>query len=168
VKYPYIIGVNNDGFEVWVFVELKDNMSLSIIGAEIDRASPGNGGSTGQINPIGDMQLWSDGWTPVLVDELNAIWERWHLNPMRAGSPDQEAYLRTQPRPPSPGQYDWIKEQLANVNLDPDPTYMGTNGRPYWYGSEWIEEELEPGVAGFLMRLPKGYVNDSEIPTEYM
>jgi hypothetical protein len=69
-----------------------------------------------------------------------AIWERWHLNDMKAGTLAQEAYLRANPvnaiYPES--HYTKACEMLAAAGLNPD------NG--YKYGSQWLKEELPPEV----------------------
>ncbi len=74
------------------------------------------------------------------VQRMRAIWERWHLNDMCAGSPAQEEYLRAHPveykYPES--HYDKACEVLRAVGLHPDNGYL--------YGSRWLREELPPEV----------------------
>lgn len=76
------------------------------------------------------------------VKRIHEIWQRWHLNHMRAGSPRQRAYLETQTFPGYPlSHYTWACEVLAAAGLQPDNEYIH-NGKPYSYGSAWLHEEL--------------------------
>ena len=69
-----------------------------------------------------------------------AVWERWHLNDMKAGTLAQEQYLREHPvtavYPES--HYEKASEALTAAGLNPD------NG--YKYGSAWLREELPADV----------------------
>jgi hypothetical protein len=81
------------------------------------------------------------GWTAEDLEDLRAIWERWHLNDMRAGSEVQEQHLRSLKFqgiecPPYPASYlDWARSELAKAGLEPD-----ADG--YSYGCEWKREPL--------------------------
>ena len=77
------------------------------------------------------------------VRRMLAIWRKYHLNDMRAGTPAQMAELeRRSTEYPNDGKYyEWAKSVLAEAGLDPDPNYVH-NGVPYRYGSAWIKEEL--------------------------
>ncbi len=81
------------------------------------------------------------------AQRMLAIWERWHLNHMRAGSPAQEAYLRehvvTVSYPAT--HFDVASKALAAAGLNPDPNYLH-NGKPYIYGTAWLAEEMPPEV----------------------
>lgn len=104
------------------------------------------------------------GWTPGHVKKLREIWERWHLNDMRAGSPAQEEFLRNNPlseeqlkehaqRTGYRYGYDYYRasqEHLANAGLDPDPNFRGG----YRYGSAHVHEDVPPDVLKFLASLP--------------
>lgn len=76
-----------------------------------------------------------------------AIWERWHLNDTKAGSPAQEEWLRQNPvsavYPES--HYEKASAALAGAGLNPDPAHLH-NGKPYAYGSAWLREELPADV----------------------
>lgn len=64
-----------------------------------------------------------------------AIWKRWHLNDMRAGTPAQEAWLR---------QYGHGKDYTETLAKLTEAGYNPDNG--YVYGSKWLTEELPPEV----------------------
>lgn len=77
------------------------------------------------------------------VQRMRSIWQRWHLNDMRAGSPAQEAWLRDNPIPEAEYQYPKSYyvvacEKLAAAGLNPD------NG--YSYGHAWNTEVLPEHV----------------------
>lgn len=80
----------------------------------------------------------------VKAQRMLAIWKRWHLNKMKAGSPAQEQFLREHPvkavYPES--HYTKASQALAEAGLNPDPSFR--NG--YKYGSEWVHEELPADV----------------------
>lgn len=81
------------------------------------------------------------------AQRMLAIWERWHLNDMKAGSPAQEEFLRANPvsfKYPET-HYDKAGEALAAAGLNPDPNYLH-NGEPYKYGHAWIKENLPAEV----------------------
>lgn len=75
------------------------------------------------------------------------IWNRWHLNDTRAGSPAQETFLRLHPvkavYPQS--HYELASKVLADAGLNPDPNYMH-DGKPYKYGSAWLREEIPADI----------------------
>lgn len=90
------------------------------------------------------------GWTPKTVRQLHDVWNRWHLNDMKAGTPAQEEHLRRNPvnavYPNS--HYDAAVASLTAAGLHPDPE---TGHR---YGSEWLREEVPSEVLHFLATLP--------------
>lgn len=69
------------------------------------------------------------------AQRMVAIWERWHLNDMRAGTPAQEAY---------PNQYGRGGSYDANLTALTDAGYNPDNG--YVYGSKWLREDLPADV----------------------
>lgn len=83
------------------------------------------------------------------VQELIAIWDRWHLNDVRAGSPAQSEWLRQNAELVS--KFDRMKhyelscEALAEAGLNPDPNYL-VDGKPYQYGHRWLKEEIPAEV----------------------
>lgn len=92
----------------------------------------------------------------VKVQRMHAIWERWHLNKRRAGSPAQERWLRENPIPPEEyaypkSHYEVARHKLAEAGLNPDTSFtprvpnVNTEGG-YRYRSAWIREELPADV----------------------
>lgn len=86
------------------------------------------------------------------------IWERWHLNYMKAGTPRQEAWLREH-KDSFPGYptmyYDWACIMLRSENaladhdidfLQPDMQLPCDGGEPYYYGAAWLKEEIPADV----------------------
>jgi hypothetical protein len=85
------------------------------------------------------------------AQRMAAIWKRWHLNYMRAGSPAQHEWLRENPIDPAEyaypkSHYDVVSAKLEAAGLNPDPGYI-YNGKPYKYGHAWLMEEIPPRVA---------------------
>lgn len=79
-----------------------------------------------------------------LVQRMLAVWQRYHLNDMRAGSAVQETYLREHPIPEADYRYPKshyvvASKVLADAGLNPD-----ADG--YLYGHEWKREELPAEV----------------------
>jgi hypothetical protein len=77
------------------------------------------------------------------VKRIRAVWENWHLNDMKAGSPAQEAWLKENPVSVKYPESHYVKasEALKNAGLNPDASFV-RNGEPYRYGSAWIKSEL--------------------------
>jgi hypothetical protein len=100
-----------------------------------------------------DALTLCDGWDRDMIKRFFDIWDRWHLNDMRAGSPSQEKYLRDHPvvaiYPES--HYDKVSKVLAKAKLNPDE-----NG--YSYGSKWLREEVPDDILAFLAGLPDSKV----------
>ena len=75
------------------------------------------------------------------MKRVQYVWERYHLNDMKAGSPRQEAYLagyRQAHRDSNSGAnwdecYDTRKDLLEKAGLQPDHTHNN-----YSYGSGWL------------------------------
>ena len=86
-----------------------------------------------------------------MFEKLLDIWDKWHLNDMRAGTPAQTEYLDTI-KSEFPGyptsHYEWACNQLAEVGLNPDPE------TDYRYGSAWLREEVPQDVIDWLFSLP--------------
>lgn len=110
-------------------------------------------GACGQI----DMHLKNEvakiapalGWSHGLIREFLAVWDRWHLNTMKAGTSAQEAHLKAIENefPGYPmSHYDWACKRLDIANLLVD------NG--YKYGTSWLREEVPEDVLKFLKSLP--------------
>ena len=80
-------------------------------------------------------------WQP-LMKRVHYIWQRYHLNDMKAGTPRQEAYLTgyKDASGESYDLYDYIiqKDLLDEAGLNPD------NG--YHYGSDWLYSPIPDDV----------------------
>ncbi len=128
---------------------------LSLTGVEGPLASGDALGSCGQIimglrEPDGMEDFKpAPGWTIESVGRLLDIWDRWHLNDMRAGSRAQADWLRNNPvafkYPES--HYEKASEALAAAGLNPD-----ADG--YRYGSAWKREDVPPEVLAELEAFP--------------
>lgn len=145
---------NGRRMNVFVCAEFTDGR-LSLTGVEGPTPNGNAMGSCGQI----DMHLRepdglegftaAPGWTLPMVARLLDIWQRWHLNDMRAGSPAQEEFLRTNPvafkYPES--HYEKASEALAAAGLNPD-----ADG--YKYGHAWKREAVPADVIAELQAFP--------------
>ncbi len=82
----------------------------------------------------------------LIPSKLVDIWERWHLNDMRAGTLAQEQALREVKDSFSRlNWYDQACDFLKSVNL------LDDNG--YRYGSAWLTEELPQDVINYIESL---------------
>ncbi len=149
------IGTNDCG-DIYCKIAVKDER-LSITGVEGPRRDGNARGGCGQINmhlakQQADIQP-APGWTAELMARFFEVWDRWHLNDMRAGSKAQETWLRENPIPEADyaypkSHYDVACSKLAAAGLNPDPS----NG--YKYGHSWNMEPLPSDVIDFLASLP--------------
>jgi len=134
-----------------LFVTIKwDGLRLSITGVAGPKANGDARGSCGQrSDELDEVTQWTDGWTPEMGAKFKALWNRWHLNDMRAGSRVQEDWLRANPVnavcPKS--HYEAASEALAAVGLNPDPD-------GYKYGHAWKFEEVPAEVVERLFSFP--------------
>jgi hypothetical protein len=76
------------------------------------------------------------------AQRMLAIWQRWHLNDMHAGTPAQEKYLRDNPVEEMyrSDHYTHACLKLQAALLDPDPE------TGYRYGHAWLTEDLPQDV----------------------
>ena len=134
------------------------------------------GGSGQHTSPLTDPDLVpAEGWDHSMLARLAEIWRDYHLPGMQAGTPAQTAYLRSldptgkewrkDPRAMidhetgkanvrgyGPDHYDWARNVLAEVGLQPDPN--GPDGEPYSYGSEWLRIEVPGSVLDEVLAFP--------------
>jgi hypothetical protein len=140
---------------VFVSVKFKGG-KLSITGVEVPMRNGDAKGGCGQI-VMHDWALteYAPGFDAATVETLRQVWNKWHLNDMRAGSPAQMAFLEANPvsykYPES--HYKKACEALAAAGLNPDPNYLH-KGKPYKYGSAWLNVEVPPDVLDWLQALP--------------
>lgn len=84
------------------------------------------------------------GFSP-LMKRVHLIWQRYHLNDMRAGSPRQEAYLAGYKKAletmgeTEPLSHETRKDLLEKAGLQPDHMHEPIHARHggYRYGSSW-------------------------------
>ena len=143
------IGSNPDTGALFVTINMKGGR-LSITGVEGPKANGNCRGSSGQcVDALGEVTDFAPGWNPESAGKLKAIWERWHLNDMRAGSTAQEVWLRANPVAAVYPESHYVKasEALAAAGLNPD-----ADG--YKYSSAWKREEVPISVVAWLTGLP--------------
>ena len=100
------------------------------------------------------------------LQRMREIWDRWHLNDMKPGSPKQTAWLKAHDAEyraaltAGKDGYQWTCEALAAAGLNPDKSYrydgpgaanIRDEGAGYPYGHAWIKEELPPEVVAEIM-----------------
>jgi hypothetical protein len=157
--YPTLIKVVNPirkktyggrGYNVFCKIKIT-NGKLSICGVEGPLPSGNCLGGCGQIVwhlKEEDPKKWifNEGWERSLMYKFLVIWDRWHLNDMRAGTPKQEEFIREWEKT---NRYDYkqVCEALKEAGLYED------NG--YKYGHGWLTEELPQDVIEFLESLPE-------------
>ena len=148
------IAYNGVTHPVFAHAVVDSEGELTISGVEGPKRNGNCHGSCGQI-----IMGWQDDparWTTKGANfndeqlaEFMAIWDRWHLNHMRAGSQAQMDWLREHPitvtYPES--HYQKACEALAAVGLHPD-----ADG--YHYGTSWLREELPDEVIERLASFP--------------
>jgi hypothetical protein len=138
-----------------VFIKIEfENGRLSITGVGGPLPSGNCLGSAGQI--IMDLRTeghkdwkYMKGWTPAKMTKLLDIWDEWHLNDMKAGTPAQEAFIKEWKKT---NKYDYTVacEALKEVGLYED------NG--YKYGTGWLKVEVPQDVIDWLFNLPNSEV----------
>lgn len=111
---------------------------LSICGVEGPTRS-GDAGCCGQIGISADYEAVPG----IDLPRIKAIWERWHLNGMRAGDPIQEDWLR---------EHGHGKDYTETCGKLEAAGLLVSNG--YKYGHAWKFEELPEDVVSFLATLP--------------
>ncbi|MGH8897010.1 MAG: hypothetical protein ACRDZ4_08325 [Egibacteraceae bacterium] len=84
------------------------------------------------------------------VQRLCALWDRWHLNGMKAGTRAQEAFLRDARVENRLAQYDENCKVLEKANL---LHVTGPQGRNYKYGAAWLVERLPEDVEREVVEL---------------
>lgn len=140
-------------YSIYCKIEFSDDGRLSICGVEGPTVSGNAIGGCGQINRRLAQHVTAincaPGWTYGKIREFLAVWDKWHLNDMKAGTPAQEAHIE-KVRDQLPGYpkslYEWACEELDKVGLLTD------NG--YKYGSGWLKVEVPAEVIEFLKGLP--------------
>lgn len=96
-------------------------------------------------NLISAGQCLEDART-LLPEKLSEIWERWHLNDMRAGTFSQEQALREVKD--SFDRLSWYEQACDYLN---SVGLLYDNG--YKYGTAWLTEELPEDVIEYVKNL---------------
>lgn len=117
-----------------------DSLELTISGS----ASSGSGGQISE-----DLRAAAEECGISDVIELCSIWDRWHLNGLKAGTRAQMTYLETVPT--TGRTFEGVKAALLEAGLQPDTNTLP--GSPYSYGSAWLYEPLPVDVATRLETL---------------
>lgn len=137
-----------------IYCRIKyDGWRLSITGVEGPYSNGNCKGGVGQIVMYllgNERQIApAPGWDFEKIKMFLQLWDRWHLNDMRAGSEPQEKWLRENPivvkYPES--HYKIASKKLAEVGLNPD-----SDG--YRYGHAWKFEVIPEWVISFFKSLP--------------
>lgn len=159
MKKTIRLGVKPGSGNIYCKIEIK-NGKLSISGVE---GPQGNGNCLGSCGQI-DMHLRDEqdsielapGWTKEMLARFFDVWKEWHLNDMQAGSPAQREWIAANPLDTTYplSHFEVYRDALTDAGINPDPNYIH-NGRPYAYGSAWLQQELPQDVIDFLATLPE-------------
>jgi hypothetical protein len=162
-------GTTPDG-RIFVTIEYHDQRNpqhgpeLSIVSVTGPKSNGNATGGCGQNRgDLAKIVTYGTGWNAETVARLAEIWQRWHLNGMRAGSPAQEQHLRDHPYDRDqhgPNHFTWARDTLTAAGLQPDPNHTTPTSadevpaQGYSYGTAWLYEELPADVLDWLRRLP--------------
>ena len=125
----------NSKHKITVEVRVCDGR-LSIVAEHAEKS--GKPGSTfkphswGQISRDLREEFGSDSKAKSILE----VWDRWHLNDLRAGNEAQESFLRSLPKEANGRSYERTCELLRDAGLYTSDGYV--------YGSAWLTESL-PG-----------------------
>ena len=97
---------------------------------------------------------------PERFDEIYALWKKWHLNGLHAGTPEQDAavdeWLAAGNKYDYTAACEMLKEKgLYEVNYTGLSTSRRYENEPYTYGSGWLVRELPDDVLHQVHRLFK-------------
>ncbi len=109
-------------------------------------------GSCGQIDvdwtPIVN---YAKGWTPSMTRRFLDIWDRWHLNDTRPGTPEQMDYVRNYRKNHARANYEELCSALKTAGLY---EVIRADGTLYKYGNALLFEPVPTDVLQFLDNLP--------------
>lgn len=128
---------------VEIEIELDDSGELHMVGA-IWNGAHTDWESGGQIYDTISQLFPND----ARVQRIVEIWQRWHLNHMRAGLPKQEEWLREHGRG---RDYDETRARLHKAGLLVIGRSKGWKG--YKYGQAWLREELPDDIRAEIVKL---------------
>mgnify|MGYP003419988187 CR=1 FL=1 len=161
------VGTNAERHAVFAIIKWSGDGRLSITGVVGPRKNGDAYGSCGQC--VDDIRA--------LNPELADVWERWHLNDMRAGCEHQRAD-KWDERPIDPskptnvygrhcgpnGPETW--NMLAWVRRNEHPEGLMNEPCPacgYRYGTAWLREDVPADVVQWLHDLP----TSDDLPTAW-
>lgn len=157
------LGTREDVGSIFAHIKFSDG-KLSITGVEGPKANGDCRGGCGQIVMSGlSVDAYAPGWHAQKVAKLAEIWDRWHLNDMRAGTPAQEREIERRTAA-AKAEYGVDGPALA-YKLGFDSHYSmacawlneaglyDDNG--YKYGHAWLREEVPADVVAWLDSLPE-------------
>ena len=104
-------------------------------------------GTSGQNHRelLDESLIPADGFEYSDLLKIKKIWERWHLNDMKAGTPRQEEFIRNWCLT---HEYDYANALLALSEAG----LLVDNG--YRYGNSWLKEEVPEDIIRYLFSLP--------------
>lgn len=130
------------------FVTIKwDGKRLSITGVEGPKTNGDCMGGAGQIVDHLAVTEFAPGWDAAKIEELAAVWKRWHLNDLKAGNPAQEEWLRA-----NPVSYVYPQSHYEEATKALDAA--GLNPQGDRYGHKWNHEDVPADVLEWLQALP--------------
>jgi hypothetical protein len=119
---------------LFVIVSYNKIGQLSIVGVEGPKANGNSKGGSGQrADALKQIKTYSEGWSAESADKLFEVWERWHLNDLRAGCEHQR-------------RDGWMADRLEEA----------CPGCGYRFGTAWLFEEVPEEVLQWLSTLPSG------------
>lgn len=134
-----------------LFITAKwDGLRLSLTGVSGPKANGDCAGSCGQcVSELAEVSVYAPGWDADKCARLAELWERWHLNDMRAGSQVQMDWLRANPVSATypESHYEKAREALRGAGLEPD-------AEGYRYGSRWRVEDVPSEVITEIFAFP--------------
>lgn len=127
-----------------------DGKRLSLQGVEGPYANGNCKGGCGQIvdSIVPGVLHFAEGWDRDMLARLIDIWHDWHLNDMRAGNPQQIAWLKANPVSHA---YPVSHYEAASAALDA----AGLNPHGDRYGSKWHHVDVPADVIEWLAALPE-------------
>lgn len=140
---------------------------LSITGVEGPMFNGNCHGSCGKIvdGLVGEIVKYSPGWNAKKLQKFVDIWNKWHLNNMRAGCEHQRAANWSENRIdpaelPDDRHTNRDERGILAMWVRPSEHPKGLLCKPcpvcgYEYGSEWQFEEVPNDVLMFLKGLPE-------------
>lgn len=133
---------------------LFENGRLSMVGE-----TPGFYGQSRDVLCQGST-VPVDGVSYTQVARIYAIWERYHLNDMNAGTPRQMEFLRQNRKEGVARTYESDCKALEDAGLLVDEGYR--------YGTEWKFEEVPEDVLRFLFSFNPGEGSSWEDVEDYL